>query len=157
MGRDEPTDELGRRIQLVIPTLSPVIRWFPGPMKEPGSYQAWLDPARIRWRQDLSQRDRNLAIVHELMHVAVHPPGDPEYDWDDYITRDEPCAHEAANRVAALYEIPDYREAMSRLGVAETEMREGVDPTATTTMLERVTALLESPHVRPVWAERIGN
>ena len=67
--------------------------WVQGvaPLEVPAKY--WPEnPGQIRYRASLDRGTAGLALIHELMHVCLHPPGsyecDPEVDLNE-----ESCAH----------------------------------------------------------------
>jgi hypothetical protein len=67
-------------------------------------------PSTIHITNRLDDRARTMAVVHELGHASLHPPGRPN---GPKLPMEEPAVHTAAaDEVCTSYGVHDYRETL---------------------------------------------
>jgi hypothetical protein len=113
------------------------------------------NPAVILWNPTLTDRELLLALVHELTHACLHPPGCDDFVQDEY-DKEEPCSHEAADIICRDYGVSDFQDVMLKRGV-KSEGLKGNDNETVEVMVERVQAALASSDVCPDWATPVDD
>ena len=116
-----------------------------------GGYDPSTVPASIYIQDSLDEHQRIRALVHELTHACLHPPGRDDFNEALYLL-EEPCSHEAAIAVCADYGITDYFKVMVGLGVPLSCFQDS-HPNIVETMVQRLGAALGTPNKKPEWAE----
>jgi hypothetical protein len=118
-----------------------------------GGYDPSTVPASIYIQGSLDEHQRLRALVHELTHACLHPPGRDDFNEAVYLL-EEPCSHEAAIAVCSDYGITDYFKVMVGLGVPLSCFQDS-HPNVVETMIQRVGSALKQPHKAPDWAEAV--
>jgi hypothetical protein len=116
-----------------------------------GGYDPSTVPASIYIQDSLDQHQRLRALVYELTHACLHPPGRDDFNEAVYLL-EEPCSHEAAIAVCADYGITDYFKVMVDLGVPYSCFQDS-HPNIVETMVQRLASALKEPDKTPEWAE----
>ena len=116
-----------------------------------GSYDPSTVTASIYIQGSLDEHERLRALVHELTHACLHPPGRDDFNEAVYLM-EEPCSHAAAIAVCADYGVTDYFKVMVKLGVPHSFFQHS-HPNIVETMVQRLGSALKEPDKTPDWAE----
>ncbi len=93
---------------------NPVAR---GAIEGPAVWRPHLDPPRLLYWDDLSDREGALAFAHELGHVILHSPGSPDPGMGHESESEERIVHAAAAVLWAHAGLTEYEQGMAAMGV----------------------------------------
>jgi hypothetical protein len=112
---DEVGVEVWRRLLFAMPDMG--VRPFGmSAMPQPTALAAYDGVSNVYYSDVLSDAETAMAVLHELGHAYLHPPGSGEFAPQDLDRDEEQLVHNAAAKASDELGLPGYVAAMTSRG-----------------------------------------
>jgi hypothetical protein len=152
---DSLASDLWRRLRWVCPELGLAL-YACSVMPHPPALAEYNSVSNVYFLDSLSDRDLVMAVLHELGHAYLHPPGAGEFAGEHLDEAEERLVHDAAAQASEALGLHGYVEVMAGHGAprhllakVSPEERGHVDEIAA--FLE---AAVRNPEHPPAWPSR---
>jgi hypothetical protein len=151
-GADSLASDLWRRLLWVCPELGlSLFGW--SVMPHPPSLAEYDGVRYVHFLDQLNDHDRVMAVLHELGHAYLHPPGSGELAGEHLDEAEERLVHNAAAQASEALGLHGYVEIMAGHG-APRQLLAAVDPEERF-RVDEIAAFLETavrnPEHPPAW------